>query len=255
MGFGACGTVRVNRRGMPKEFRNKTDINKGDVRAVEISEGLIALQWQDKRLVSMLSTIHNDDIISKRRRTRHAVGGREEIEKPVMIEQYNTYMGGVDKADQLLSYYGFNHRTIKWWKRTFFHLLDLAIVNSYILYKLSSDPSKQLSHQQFKIQLAMELLNRTGIEINDAENSHQSCGHSLPSVARLTERHFPIKVDHRQCGITKQLECVVCSFKKGRGRKTSTHKCKQCDVSLCIVPCFELYHTYVDPKRYLEVIQ
>ena len=31
-----------------------------------------ALQWQDKRLVTMLSTIHNDDIISKRRRTRHA---------------------------------------------------------------------------------------------------------------------------------------------------------------------------------------
>ena len=89
-----------------------------------------------------------------------------------MIEQYNTYMGGVDKADQLLSYYGFNHRAIKWWKRTLFHLLDLAIVNSYILYKLSSDPSRQPSHQQFRIQLAKELLNRTGIEINDAGNSH-----------------------------------------------------------------------------------
>ena len=97
MGFCACGTVRVDRRGMPKQFRNKTDINKGDIRAVEISEGLIALQWQDKRLVTMLSTIHNDDNISKRRRTRHAVGGREEIEKPVMVEQYNTYMGGVDR--------------------------------------------------------------------------------------------------------------------------------------------------------------
>ena len=141
MGFGACGTARVDRKGMPKQFKNKRDMEKGDVRKVEIWKGLTALQWQDKRLVTMLSTIHNDDMISKRRRTRHAVGGREEIEKPVMIEEYNTYMGGVDKGDQLLSYYGFNHRTIKWWKIAFFHLVDVTIVNSYILYRLSSNPS------------------------------------------------------------------------------------------------------------------
>ena len=33
--------------------------------------------------------------------------GIEEVQKPVMVEQYNTYMGGVDKSDQLLSYYGY----------------------------------------------------------------------------------------------------------------------------------------------------
>ena len=72
----------------------------------ELSKELTALQWQDKRLVTMLSTIHNDDMISKRQRTRLAAGGREEIQKPVMIEEYNTHMGGVDKSDQLLSYNG-----------------------------------------------------------------------------------------------------------------------------------------------------
>ena len=70
MGFGACGTARVDRKGMPKQFKNKSDMEKGDVRKVEISKGLTALQWQDKRLVTMLSTIHNDDMISKRRWTR-----------------------------------------------------------------------------------------------------------------------------------------------------------------------------------------
>ena len=103
--------------------------------------------------------------------------------------------------------------------------------------------------------LATELLNKSGININDVGTSDQTCRHSLPPCARLTERHIPTKAEHRQSGTTKQLECVVCSFKKGRGRKTSTYNCKQCNVSLCIVPCFELYHTYVDPTRYLEVIQ
>ena len=33
-----------------------------------------------------------------------------------MVGRYNTFMGGVDKTDQLLSYYDLNHRTVKWYK-------------------------------------------------------------------------------------------------------------------------------------------
>ena len=43
-------------------------------------------------------------------------------------------MGEVDEADQLISYYGFSHRTVKWWRRVLFHLLDVAVVNTYIIY-------------------------------------------------------------------------------------------------------------------------
>ena len=64
----------------------------------------------------------DDSMVTKRRRSRLAKDGIEDVQKPVMVEQYNTYMGGVDKADQLISYYGFSHRTVKWWRRAFFHL-------------------------------------------------------------------------------------------------------------------------------------
>ena len=43
-------------------------------------------------------------------------------------------MKGVDLSNQLISYYELNRKTIKWWKRIFFHLLDIAIVNSSIIY-------------------------------------------------------------------------------------------------------------------------
>ena len=32
-----------------------------------------------------------------------------------MVDRYNTFMNGVDKSDQLLSYYSFNYRTVKWY--------------------------------------------------------------------------------------------------------------------------------------------
>ena len=71
-------------------------IDKGEVRNKNFGNNWIALQWMDKRLVTMISTVHND-MVSKRRRTKHATGGQEEIQKPKMIEQYNSYMGGVDR--------------------------------------------------------------------------------------------------------------------------------------------------------------
>ena len=127
-GIGTCGTVRLDRREMPKEWKGngkgsvKGRMKKGDAETKILnSNELTALLWKDKRVVSMLSTIHGVDMTSKRRSTRDAGGGggggHEEIQKPVMVEKYNMYMGGVDKSDQLLSYYGFNHKTMKWWKR------------------------------------------------------------------------------------------------------------------------------------------
>ena len=43
-------------------------------------------------------------------------------------------MGGVDCNDQLLKYSAFNRRTLKWWKKVFFRLLNVAMVNSYVLH-------------------------------------------------------------------------------------------------------------------------
>ena len=40
------------------------------------------LKWKDKREVTLLTTLHDDATIMKRRRTSSVVGGYEEIVKP-----------------------------------------------------------------------------------------------------------------------------------------------------------------------------
>jgi hypothetical protein len=37
-----------------------------------------------------------------------------------MIHDYNLFMIGVDKLDQLMSYYSFLHKSVKWWRKVFF---------------------------------------------------------------------------------------------------------------------------------------
>ena len=49
--------------------------------------------------------------------------------KPVVINDYNQYMLGVDKLDQFASYYSFLHKSVKWWKMIFW-MLKVAVINS-----------------------------------------------------------------------------------------------------------------------------
>ena len=87
----------------------------------------------DKRVVAALSTIDDNSVVEIQRRTGACREVIETIQKPAIIHNYNTYMGGVDKADQLVMYYGFPHFSKKWWKRIFFHMLDATLVNANII--------------------------------------------------------------------------------------------------------------------------
>ena len=102
----------------------------------------------DKRPVAMLSTIHDTTLVPITRRTTEAESGVEQISKPLCINQYNHYMNGMEQHDQLTEYYGFTHRSKKWWKRAFFHPIEVAIVNTYILYVTHS---KQINENPLKL--------------------------------------------------------------------------------------------------------
>lgn len=235
MGTGACGTVRIDRRGLPLDFQ-KTKLRKGDIMTFK-NGPLMGLKWMDKRQVAMLSTIHDDATINKRRRTRRATDGVEVIKKPKVIEEYNSYMGGVDKADQLITYYGFSHRTSKWYKRTFFHLFEVSIVNAYILYCLTVPTKQRLSHLDFRLAIASHLLS-SFLPSTPTRNAHIT----NTSPLRLTGRHFLALHDKAH------PDCKVCSARKDGKRKQTKYYCKQCNVSMCPVPCFERYHTLVNYK-------
>ena len=125
---GCCGTLRTNRKGTPDKIKAAKKLKKGDHKEMYLTNGnLQVIKWQDKRPVSMLSTIHNADFVSV------PVKGKpgETQLKPKAVIAYNKNMFAVDSSDQLHQYLAFVHRTLKWWKRLLFHLLGLALVNAY----------------------------------------------------------------------------------------------------------------------------
>ena len=57
----------------------------------------------------------------------------------------------------MVLYYRFAHWSVKWWKRVFFHLLDLFLVKAYILCKESGS---ELTHLKFWQDVSIELTGR-----------------------------------------------------------------------------------------------
>lgn len=125
-------------------------------------------------------------------------------------------MGGVDHEYQLLSYYGFSHRTVNWWRKPFLFLLDAVIVNSYSLYNLAVSGC-YLSNQQFRISLAKQLL---ASALQCVVTTSRGLVHQPHQpLARLMDRHFPAQSKKSSASVQLQRNCAVCSKKIGEGEE------------------------------------
>nr|CAH7739621.1 unnamed protein product [Callosobruchus chinensis] len=60
------------------------------------------------------------------------------VPSPKSVVIYNKYMGGVDLLDSMLRYHRIKLISKKWYMQIFFHLIDLMVVNAWILWRRSN---------------------------------------------------------------------------------------------------------------------
>jgi len=158
--------------------------------------------------------------------------------KPHIVEWYNRHMGYVDNSDRMATSYSMSRRTLKWTTKLFFHLLDLTVLNSWIL--LSSCGAKY-THRDFRLLLVRNLTEEAG-KSQDYPTPRlvrrpRSAKTNVVRLESCHNQHWPAKSP-------SQFRCRLCS---SRGlRKGTVCKCARCDVGLCWAPCFAEYHTKVN---------
>lgn len=86
-------------------------------------------RWKDKREVFSITTGRFQKMVITSNRFS------QQNTKPRHIVEYNKNMSGIDKSDQMVSYYSTPRKTIRWYKKIIFHLLDISMWNAYYLYK------------------------------------------------------------------------------------------------------------------------
>ena len=58
---------------------------------------LLFIKWMSSKMVYMISTIHDETVAQVKKRGRN-----ETVSKPSCVVAYNSNMGAVDRADQIL---------------------------------------------------------------------------------------------------------------------------------------------------------
>ena len=80
------------------------------------------------------------------------------VEKPACADLYKNSMVGVDRSDQLCSYYSACRPSKKWYKYLFWFILYLSLVNAFIIFKENVDRRGRRTPVNFRLALATQLI-------------------------------------------------------------------------------------------------
>jgi hypothetical protein len=121
------------------------------------------------------------------------------------------------------------------------------------LYRKYYRGPNPLGQENFRKELARTLIQ---CHVNPKPQRGRRTSQDLP--ARLTERHFPSHIPAKpgaKCTRPRR-KCIVCNSNRGKRRQPgesiprteTSYWCKDCQKPLCVVCCFERYHTLIHYK-------
>ena len=209
---------------------------------------LSVVRWFDNRLFSFLSTFVGTQPISEIKRYNKARHEEEQVSCPKVVHVYNQHVGGIDLLESLVGKYRTKIRSRKWYHRVFFHLLDLAVVNAWLLYRrCHADDRKPPRLHDFKADIAEGLCKqgkdgssfkplkrgRTSSEQIPAKRQKALAPQPCADVRYDGIGHWPRWRNVRGMCRVNGCKCV------------SRVVCSKCHVSLCHNPrndCFYAFH-------------
>lgn len=149
------GTLRSNKREIPKEFAGVTEaVKRGKFKSVFCFSKHVQLTGyttNKMKNVLLLSTAHATE---ERDMSTHA-------EKPRVILDYNRFKGGVDSFDQMVRGYTSKRKSCRWPVALFYNCLDVGALAAFRLFEMSNNqwhPRTADKRKTFLKELASDLV-------------------------------------------------------------------------------------------------
>ena len=154
---------------------------------------------------------------------------------PKVVKLYNSGMGGVDFMDQRTAAYRLDWKSsVRFYLRLFFDLMDIACVNSYLIYYMKH-PNK-LSLLDYKIAVTKNLI-----------QYHQGLKRAVRMSRPSKRKNQPESIDNHGGHLpdyqTMRKRCLYCAM-EGKENRTFVI-CLACNIPLCLVKernCFQKHH-------------
>lgn len=140
---------------------------------------MMVLKWADKRDIFLLSTNHELDY-------KEVVQKGKIVLVPGIVDDYNIFMGSVDKVDQMLTAYPLERKRQKiWYKKEFKHLVNMSIFNTLAVHHKKGGT---LTNLEFREALVERLVAEHHDETKKVKKGRPF---TESDPIRLLHQHFP----------------------------------------------------------------
>ncbi|GFS46856.1 chimeric ERCC6-PGBD3 protein [Trichonephila inaurata madagascariensis] len=235
----ACGTIRTNRKNVPKSLPLDENMQRGDIHA-ESSSGISFIKWMDIKSVHMLTNFISPERNGTVKRRHAGTAEKVNVTCPEVVICYNKHRGGVDLMNQRKACYEVNRKVkIKYYLRLFFYLLDIALNNAYVVYVKLHEAQRMegplLSSLEYRQHIARGLI-----------NNYTCRQRPRPAVVSTEKQRIGTKrilPEHNMQKVEKMKRCANCA--KRRKENRTNNVCTVCNVHLCFTVkrnCFVEYH-------------
>ncbi|GFN77996.1 PiggyBac transposable element-derived protein 4 [Plakobranchus ocellatus] len=233
------GTLQTNRKGFPNDLKTLKLAHKQSRYWKQNDGKIICCAFKDKKAKKHVTMVSTKTIVAN-------VEVRPGVSKPQVVHTYNQFMNGCDRSDQSLGYYGIhNRRSNKWWKKIFLWILEIAMLNAFILFKQRRPAGTLKSHlhtfKNFKLNLVTQLARRaiTSADPSTPVPTPSKRGRKSTTgpVERFTEnKHLIVRTN-------EDRRCKYCSTPDKPVR--TSFNCEGCSDTPHLHPagCFKAYHT------------
>lgn len=250
-GIQCVGTVQRNRipkckfptdDQMKKEKRGFSQEYCTNVDSVEISTVI----YKDNSNVVLLSTFVGEEPRKDVRRYDRKKKEHIEVPCPAIVSAYNSHMGNVDLLDSNIGRFRIRMKSRKWYFRLFYHLVDLAVINSWILHRRVAEQKNEtaMTQKKFRVDLLQSLLKigpkpqkrgrpRSTDIVEEKRVKYKASTLPTQDIRKDPLHHWPVWRQKR----------TTCKFPDCRGYTYVA--CEKCTVNLCLNKdknCFKAFH-------------
>ena len=174
---------------------------------------------------------------------------KKAIDRPTIYHNYNEAMGGTDLHDWLLAEFRSSFRCRRWQPKVIVHMLQQAVVNAHILFRLKHASPSSRTLFTFVTELLAEIpvYKRRDEARADANVAFQPVTSqsrwwwSQQRVRRTSGTHTPDVVSRPRGQNGHRTEtrkrCKYCM------QSLTNLYCTNCDVHLCGGDCWRLFHS------------
>lgn len=158
------GTCRANRlQGAdkkPKPLKELKADGRGSTSICTSGDNITVTRWLDNSLVHVVSSYAGRQPEGTTRRYNRKERKVIDVTRPYSVEVYNKHMGGVDLMDSLIARYRNDVRNKRGYLRMFFHLLNAAVVNAWIVWRWDKGAEHYMDQLEFRSRVAKALIFR-----------------------------------------------------------------------------------------------